>query len=81
MSVTIPRPPDVVTILWQRNPLMLLTPPTIVKAAVIGSANSCNLKPGDPLIPAAICLLTNRFVLVSNIDLGIFGISEFVRLF
>ncbi|MGE8080881.1 hypothetical protein [Peribacillus loiseleuriae] len=76
----IPRRPDVVTILWQRN---LLTPlvPTIVEAAVIGSAKPCKLNAGEPLIEATICLLSNRFVLVSNIDLGVFGISEFVRLF
>ncbi|MFJ7976615.1 hypothetical protein JNUCC23_09360 [Peribacillus sp. JNUCC 23] len=80
MSASIIRRPDVVTILWQRN---LLTPftPTIVEATVIGSAKPCNLNAGQSLITASICLLSNRFVLVSNIDLGVFGISEFVRLF
>ncbi|KMY49873.1 hypothetical protein AC625_10315 [Peribacillus loiseleuriae] len=80
MSVNFPRRPDVVTILWQRN---LLTPlvPTIVEATVIGSAKPCKLNAGEPLIQAGICLLSNRFVLVSHIDLGIFGISEYVRLF
>ncbi|MBA9029093.1 hypothetical protein HNP81_004437 [Peribacillus huizhouensis] len=80
MSGITPRRPDVVTILWQRNLLTPLTP-RIVEATVIGSAKPCDLSAGQSLITASICLLSNRFVLVSNTDLGIFGISKFVRLF
>lgn len=80
-SINIPRPPDVVTILWQRNPLRPLEPRTIVQATVIGSADPCKLKEGRQLRQAVTCLLANRFLLVFNLDLGVFGISVFVRLF
>jgi hypothetical protein len=40
-NVSIPRPPDVVTILWERNPLDRQAPRTVVEATVIGSAKPC----------------------------------------
>ena len=40
-DVSIPQPPDIVTILWQRNPLDLQAPRTIVEATIIGSARPC----------------------------------------
>ncbi|SFC64794.1 hypothetical protein SAMN05443252_10560 [Bacillus sp. OV322] len=76
-----PREPDVVTILWQRNPLRLLEPRTIVEATIIGSANPCrnDLDEGSRLRDAVACLLRSGFLLVSSTDLGIFGVSVFIR--
>lgn len=78
-SVFIPRPPDVVTILWERNPLRPQSSRTIVEATVIGSADSCKLSTGKCYRKAVNCLLSNDFVRVSNTRLGVFGVSVFVR--
>ena len=80
-SVSIPRPPDVVTILWERNPLRPQSSRRIVEATVIGSADSCKLSTGTCYRKAVNCLLSNDFVRVSNTRLGVFGISVFVRVF
>ncbi|OIK09912.1 hypothetical protein [Bacillus sp. MUM 13] len=76
-----PRQPDVVTILWQRNPLRPLQPRTIVDATIIGSAKPCrnDLDEGSRLRDAVACLLRNGFLMVSSTDLGIFGASVFIR--
>ena len=80
-NVSIPRPPDVVTILWQRNPLDRRAPRTIVEATVIGSARPCQqlLQNGKRYRTAAECLLDNGFKQITNERLGVFGIAVFVR--
>ena len=78
-SVSIPRPPDVVTILWERNPLRPQSPRTIVEATVIGSADSCKLSTGTSYRKAVNCLLSNEFVRISNTCFDVFGVSVFVR--
>lgn len=80
-NVLIPRPPDVVTILWERNPLDRQAPRTIVEASVIGSARGCRsrLQPGRSYRRARRCLLANGFRQVSSEHLGVFGVSVFVR--
>ncbi|WP_442597906.1 hypothetical protein [Neobacillus sp. D3-1R] len=80
-NVSIPRPPDVVTILWQRNPLHPHSPRTIVEATVIGSADPCNrfLRTGEIYACAKECLLENDFTKVFEERLGVFGLSVFVR--
>ena len=80
-SVFIPRPPDVVTILWERNPLRPHSSRTIVEATVIGNADSCKLSTGKSYRKAVNCLLSNDFVRVSNTCLGVFGVSVYVRKF
>ncbi|WLD94419.1 hypothetical protein [Alkalihalobacillus sp. AL-G] len=79
-NVSIPRPPDVVTILWERNPLNQRAPRTIVEATVIGSAAPCNrfLGSGESLARAENCLLDNGFKRISEDRLGVFGVSVFV---
>lgn len=80
-SVSIPRPPDVVTILWVRNPLKPGSSRRIAEATVIGSAEPCNLSTGKCYGKAVNCLLENDFVKVSNNDYGVFGVAVFVREF
>lgn len=74
-------PPDVVTILWQRNPLSLTSPRTIVEATVIGSANPCirDLRNGKRYVCAEDCLLANGFEKIFEERLGLFGLAVFVR--
>jgi hypothetical protein len=81
-NVSIPRPPDVVTILWERNPLERQAPRTIVAATMIGSANPCGLKlqPGDRFRSARRCLLANGFEEIVNERFGVFGTAVFVRM-
>ncbi|MFC0272628.1 hypothetical protein ACFFIX_14425 [Metabacillus herbersteinensis] len=80
-NVSIPRPPDVVTILWERNPLKRRAPRTIVEATVIGNADPCDrfLENGEQLVCAEDCLLDNGFKKVFEERLGVFGLSVFVR--
>lgn len=80
-NVMIPRPPDVVTILWETNPLDRQAPRTIVEASVFGSANPCGrfLQPGDQFRRARQCLLSNGFQEVSSERFDVFGVSLFVR--
>ncbi|MCM3774143.1 hypothetical protein M3225_27395 [Priestia aryabhattai] len=80
-NVSIPQPPDVVTILWQRNPLDIRAPRTIVEATVIGNARPCRrlLQTGDVYRIAVECLLDNGFEQVFSERLGVFGVSVFVR--
>ncbi|XJZ28915.1 hypothetical protein ACF5W4_09060 [Bacillota bacterium Lsc_1132] len=79
--VSIPRPPDVVTILWSRNPLRPRSFRTIVDAAVIGSADPCRrfLRSGQRYVDARDCLLQNGFRLVSQQRFSVFGVAVFVR--
>jgi hypothetical protein len=80
-GVSIPQPPDIVTILWQRNPLDIQAPRTIVEATIIGSARPCQrlLQTGDSYRIAVKCLLDNGFEQVFSERLGAFGVSVFVR--
>ncbi|HYK71534.1 MAG TPA: hypothetical protein VEV44_00165 [Pseudoneobacillus sp.] len=80
-NVSIPRPPDVVTILWQRNPLQPLSPRTVVQAAVIGNADPCSsfLRNGQRYACAKECLLENDFTKVFEERFGVFGLSVFVK--
>ncbi|MEE3897155.1 hypothetical protein [Priestia megaterium] len=80
-DVSIPQPPDIVTILWQRNPLVIRAPRTIVKTTIIGSARPCQrlLQTGDSYRMAVKCLLDNGFEQVFSERLGVFGVSVFVR--
>lgn len=80
-NVSIPKPPDVVTILWQRNPLDLTAPRTIVQSSIIGSSRPCTrLLADDKTYSAARdCLLRNGFKQLSSDRLGVFGVSLFVR--
>ncbi|MGZ4159387.1 MAG: hypothetical protein ACXVNF_01115 [Neobacillus sp.] len=80
-NVSIPRPPDVVTILWQRNPLNPESPRTIIQSNVIGSSHPCErlLEPGDLFVRARDCLLANGFRRVFQERFGVFGISVFLR--
>ncbi|MGE7603481.1 hypothetical protein ACQKL5_13485 [Peribacillus sp. NPDC097675] len=80
-SVSIPRPPDVVTILWERNPLKPQSSRRIVEASVIGSAEPCKLSTGRCYRKAVNCLLDNGFVRVTNTHYDVFGVAVFVRLF
>ncbi|MGG5254251.1 hypothetical protein ACQYAD_12215 [Neobacillus sp. SM06] len=80
--VSIPRSPDVVTILWSRNPLRPRSFRTIVDATVIGSASPCNrfLRSGQHYVDARDCLLANGFRLVSQQRVGsVYGVAVFVR--
>jgi hypothetical protein len=81
-NVSIPRPPDVVTVLWVRNPLQPRSPRTIVDSAVIGSADPCNrtLRSGQLFVCAEDCLLDCGFEKVFEEKIGsVFGLSIFVR--
>lgn len=80
-EVSIPRPPDVVTILWERNPLRERAPRTIVEATVIGSADPCQrfLRANERFVCAEDCLLDNGFRKVCEQRLGVFGVALFVR--
>jgi hypothetical protein len=81
-NLFIPRPPDVVTILWSKNPLQPRSPRTIVDANVFGNAAPCNrfLQPGKRYLHAKDCLLENGFKRVFEERLGsVFGLSVFVR--
>ena len=80
-DVSIPQPFDVVTILWQRNPLDIQAPRTIVEATIIGNARPCGrlLQTGDNYRIAVKCLLDNEFEQVFSERLGVFGVSVFVR--
>ncbi|NRD79169.1 hypothetical protein HPT25_17565 [Bacillus sp. BRMEA1] len=80
-DVSIPRPPDVVTILWERNPLDRQAPRTIVEASVIGSADGCSrfLRTGRRYTSARNCLLDNGFEQILSESFGVFGVSVFVR--
>lgn len=80
-NVGIPMPPDVVTILWQRNPLCLTAPRTIVESTVIGSAQPCvrTLRTGKRFVCAEDCLLANGFKKVFEQRFGVFGLAVFVR--
>ncbi|KZZ82683.1 hypothetical protein [Bacillus sp. SJS] len=80
-SVSIPKPPDSVTILWQRNPLDRRAPRTIVEASVIGSAKPCQrlLQNGMRYRDAAECLRSNGFEQITSERLGVFGLAVFVR--
>ncbi|RSK26609.1 hypothetical protein EJF36_06915 [Bacillus sp. HMF5848] len=62
-NLRIPRPPDVVTIVFERNPFTGVL--EIVGATVIGSARPCQrlLDEGDSVKRAANCLLKNGFEL------------------
>ena len=80
-DVSIPQPFDVVTILWQRNPLDIQAPRTIVEATIIGNARPCRrlLQTGDIYRSAVNCLLDNGFEQLFSERLGVFGVSVFVR--
>ncbi|HEX6923681.1 MAG TPA: hypothetical protein VF149_07645 [Bacillales bacterium] len=80
-DVSIPRPPDVVTILWVRNPLRRRSPRTIVEATVIGNADPCNrfLRANEKFVCAEDCLLDNGFKKVCEDKMGVFGVSLFIR--
>jgi hypothetical protein len=81
-NVSIPKSPDVVTVLWSRNPLQQRAPRTIVDSAVIGSADPCNrsLRNGQKFVCAEDCLLDNGFKKVFEEKLGsVFGLAVFVR--
>ncbi len=82
-NVFIPRAPDVVTILWERNPLHSRPVRTIVDSSIIGNANPCtrNLRNGQRLMDASDCLEANGVRLISQRSTGVFGISIFLRLF
>lgn len=77
--MTTPRPLDIVTILWKRNPLRPLSPRTIEEATVLGSPGSCPLLAGIRYRDAAMCLLSIKFVEVSNTNCFFTGVSVFVR--
>jgi hypothetical protein len=80
-NVSIPRPPDMVTILWERNPLDRQAPRNIVEATVIGSANPCERlsAQGQRYRTAAHCLLDNGFEQITAERLEVFGVAVFVR--
>jgi hypothetical protein len=80
-NVSIPRAPDVVTILWQRNPLQPRSSRTIVNTSVIGSASPCArfLRNGDRYVNARDCLLNNGFQIITNERFSVFGVTVFVR--
>lgn len=82
-NVSIPRPPNVVTILWQRNPLRPRSPRTIVSSSVIGVAAPCQnfLQSGQRFRNAEECLLTNGFVLIFEKRFGVFGLSQYLKTF
>ncbi|CRK83524.1 hypothetical protein [Neobacillus massiliamazoniensis] len=81
-NVSIPRPPDVVLIVWARNPLSPTSSRRIVETAVNGSARPCNslLVPDNRYTRARDCLFENGFEQVFQGRRGVFGISVFVRL-
>lgn len=80
-NVSIPRPPDVVTILWARNPLRPRSFRTVVDASVIGNADPCRrfLRSGMRYVDARNCLLRNGFRLTSEQRSNVFGVSVFQR--
>jgi hypothetical protein len=80
-NFSINRPPDVVTVLWQRNPLQDYSPRMIVNANVIGSAEPCPnlLSRGERFSRASECLLENRFKIVYRERFGAFGVAVFIR--
>jgi hypothetical protein len=80
-NVSIPREPDVVTILWQCNPLRPGSAATILEAQIVGRAIPCTrfLRQHQSLCSAKDCLLDKGFKEVFEEDFGVFGISVFVR--
>ncbi len=65
-DVQLTRQPDLVLIVWTRNPLNPGSSSRIVSTAVIGSAQPCKslLKPGERLSNALNCLIRNDFFVV-----------------
>ncbi|WML44729.1 hypothetical protein [Neobacillus sp. PS3-40] len=82
-NVSIPRPPDIVTVLWVRNPLQPRSFRTIVDASIVGRATPCTrfLGNGDRFVDARDCLLNNGFQIISRQRFGVFGVTVFVRIF
>jgi hypothetical protein len=80
-NVSIPRPPDIVTILWERNPLQPNSPRTIFETSVIGSASPCEhfLTAGTRYVNAKDCLLRNGFQIISRQRFNVFGVTVFLR--
>lgn len=80
-NFSINRPPDVVTVMWQRNPLRDNSPRMIVEANVIGSVDPCEnlLRRGRRLSSAEECLLDNGFRVKYENRYGVFGITLYVR--
>ncbi|MFC0189533.1 hypothetical protein ACFFJY_14610 [Fictibacillus aquaticus] len=60
----IPRPPDAVTIVYERNPFTQQQ--QIINSCVIGSAPPCKLQSGSDAYSAGHCLLNNGFKLICN---------------
>ncbi|MFC7370311.1 hypothetical protein ACFQPF_01285 [Fictibacillus iocasae] len=60
----IPRPPDAVTIVYERNPFTQQL--QIISACVIGNAPPCHLKSGSDVNAAGHCMLNNGFKLICN---------------
>lgn len=80
-NFSINRPPDVVTVMWQKNPLRDHSPRMIVETNVIGSVDPCEslLRRGRRLSSAEECLLDNGFKVKYENHYGVFGITLFIR--
>ncbi|MFZ3591210.1 hypothetical protein ACOI1C_18690 [Bacillus sp. DJP31] len=80
-EVSIPRQPDVVTILSVRNPLRRRAARRIVEATVIGNARPCGrfLRENERLSLAKKCLLDNGFEKVFEEKSGVYKVSVFIR--
>lgn len=74
-------PPDVVTVMWQNNPLRNTSPGIIVDVNIIGSADPCSnvLRRGRRFRVAEDCLLENGFLVEYEERFGVFGVTLFIR--
>lgn len=73
--------PDIVFIIWRRNPNNPGASRRIVQATVFGSANPCAncLDENDRFSRAQRCLLNSGFMRQFQERFGDFGVSVFVR--
>lgn len=80
-NFSINRPPDVITVLWQRNPLIDRGPRIIITGTVIGSAEPCPnlLSRGERYRRAAECLIDNGFTVEYEESFDSIGVSVLIR--
>ncbi|MCI1590024.1 MULTISPECIES: hypothetical protein [Heyndrickxia] len=77
----IPKPPDVVTIVSERNPLNPKSPRTIVEVTIIGEAGKCErfLRSSEPYQTAAKGLIRSGFDKICEQNSDIYGVTIFSR--
>lgn len=80
-NARVTRMPNVVTIIWKRNPLDRQAKQTIASVSITGFFKPCHsaLQEGKRYKDAVECLVTKGFEQITNERFGTFGISVFVH--